>query len=150
MGAIEDENVRLVKAMYDALARGDLDTLMGMLDDEMDLEVHGPLTVPFAGRFQGRAAIEEFFAIVGEHTAREEDDPIPKVNEVLAQGNKVVAIGVDRVRSKKTGKYYDGWWVHVMELREGKVIRLREFIDTASAHMVFQHEAHTNGVDKPQ
>ena len=138
MGVLEDDNVGRVGSMYDALIRGDIVALGAMLDDDMELEVLGPSTIPFAGLFKGRAAIQKFFAIVDEHTEREADDPHPAVHEMIAQGDKVVAIGVDRVRSKATGAYYDGWWVHVLELREGKIIRVREFIDTAAAHAMFQ------------
>lgn len=103
MGRIEDENIRRLESMYDAFKRGDMAAVVGMFGDEMDLDVVGPATVPFAGRFQGRAAIEEFFAIVAEHLDRHPEDPTPVVHEMIAQGDKVVALGVDRVRSKATG-----------------------------------------------
>ncbi len=148
MGRIEDENIRRLESMYDAFKRGDMAAVVGMFGDEMDLDVVGPATVPFAGRFQGRAAIEEFFAIVAEHLDRHPEDPTPVVHEMIAQGDKVVALGVDRVRSKATGAHYDGWWVHVIEFRDGKIIRLREFMDTAAAHAMFQGLPIANGVHK--
>ena len=150
MGGIEDENVRRLESMYDAFKRGDLAAVLGLFDDEMDLEVVGPPTIPFAGRFRGRSAIEEFFAIVAEHTDREPTDPTPTVHEMIAQGDKVVAMGVDRVRSRATGAFYDGWWIHVIELREGKIVRVREFMDTAAAHAMFQGLPISNGVHRHQ
>jgi ketosteroid isomerase-like protein len=150
MGEVEAENVRRLELMYDAFKTGDMETILGIIDDEMDLEVVGPSTVPFAGRFRGRAAIEEFFAIVAEHTDRHPADPTPIVHEMIAEGDKVVAMGVDRVRSKATGAHYDGWWIHVIEMRAGKIVRLREFMDTAAAHAMFQGLPIANGVHKRQ
>ncbi len=150
MGRVEEENVRRVGSMYDAFKQGDMSFVLDLFDDELDLEVVGPSTIPFAGRFRGRAGIEEFFAILAEHLDREPADPTPIVHEMIADGNKVVALGVDRVRSKSTGAHYDGWWVHVIELRAGKIVRIREFMDTAAAHAMFQGLPIANGVHKRQ
>jgi ketosteroid isomerase-like protein len=81
--------------------------------------------------------MEAFFQTVAHHTERPDEAHVPEVRELVAQGDKVVAIGVDRVRSKATGRAYDGWWVHVLELRGGKVRRVREYIDTAAAREMF-------------
>src|SRR5207248_503790 len=91
----DDANRSLVRAMYDALLGGDLATLFGLFAEDMELEVHGSPTIPFAGRWQGRAGMEEFFAIVGHHTEREPGDTVPEVRELIVEGDKVVALGVD-------------------------------------------------------
>jgi ketosteroid isomerase-like protein len=138
---VEERNTSVVREMYEALARGDIAAVLNHFYNDAVLEVHGPSSIPFAGRFLGRSGLEAFFQVVGHHTERPTEEHIPKLQELIAQGDKVVAIGVDRVLSRSTWRTYEGWWVHVIELRDGRVTRLREYVDTAAASEVFRIEA---------
>jgi ketosteroid isomerase-like protein len=135
---VEERNTSVVREMYEALTRGDIATVVNLFCEDAVLEVHGPSSIPFAGRFLGRGGLEAFFQVVGHHTERPTEEHIPEVHELIAQGDKVVAIGMDRVRSRSTARTYEGWWVHVIEFRDGRVTRLREYVDTAAASDVFR------------
>jgi ketosteroid isomerase-like protein len=134
------ENETMLRALYDALIRGDLAAVLASCHDDIDLEVHGPQSLPFAGRYRGRAALERFFAIVTETVEREPGVHIPELHDLIVQGDKAVARGFDRIRSRATGATLEGWWVQVLELRDGKVVLIREFLDTAAAHRAFSGE----------
>jgi uncharacterized protein len=51
--------------------------------------------------------------------------------ELVAQGDKVVALGNHAWRVKSTGREYETDFVHVFSVRDGKVTRFQEFMDTA-------------------
>jgi ketosteroid isomerase-like protein len=44
-----------------------------------------------------------------------------------------VAIGEYLWRSKVTGRVFDAHFVHVVNIRDGKIYRFREYTDTAAA-----------------
>jgi ketosteroid isomerase-like protein len=133
-----ERNVRVARGIYEALTRGDLTVVLDHFHDDAVLEVYGPESIPFAGVYQGRGGLEAFFQVVGHHTERPSERHVPEVHELIAQGNKVVAIGVDRVCGRATARTYESWWVHVIELRDGRVTRVREYIDTAAATEAFR------------
>jgi len=64
------QNIQLVKDAYAAFLRGDINTILGMLDDTIDW--HGVIgtegVLPQAGRRHGRPAVAEFFRQAGEST----------------------------------------------------------------------------------
>lgn len=132
-----ETNTALVRSMYDAIQAGDTSALWTVFADDIEIEVFGPPEIPFAGTHRGREGLDAFFQTVAHHTERPDEDHVPEVRELIAQGDKVVAIGVDKVRGRATARAYDGWWVHVIELRGGKVARVREYIDTAAAREMF-------------
>jgi ketosteroid isomerase-like protein len=141
MTTTEETNLAIIRAMYDSLLSGDISAVLANLHDDVEVEIHGPPAIPFAGRHRGRAEMERFFEIVAEHLHRDPTDPVPTVHEYIVQGDKVVAIGADRITSKATGSICESWWVHVLELREGKIARIREFIDTHAAVEAFRPTA---------
>ncbi|HEY2156674.1 MAG TPA: nuclear transport factor 2 family protein [Isosphaeraceae bacterium] len=141
MNSTDDANLATVRAIYDALFGGDVMAVIAAMHDDAELEVHGPPAIPFVGRHKGRDELARFFGTVAEHVHREPGDPVPAVHEYVVQGDKVVAIGVDRVTSRATGSTYEAWWVHVFDLRAGKVARVREFFDTAAALEAFRPAA---------
>src|SRR5580698_4628774 len=106
MTPVEDASLATVRAMYDALFKGDMATVMTTMHDDAELEVLGPPSNMFAGRHRGRDELARFFGAVSEHVHREPDDPVPAVHEYIVQGERIVAIGVDRVTNRaRDGSY---------------------------------------------
>ena len=138
MESLDDANLATVRAIYDALFGGDVVSVMAAMHDDAELEVYGPPEIPFAGLHRGRDELARFFGTVAEHVHRDPADATPAVHEYVVQGDKVVALGVDRVTSRVTGSTCESWWVHVFDLRDGKVARVREFFDTAAALEAFR------------
>ena len=50
----------------------------------------------------------------------------------MAQGDLVAALGTDTVRIKATGKVVTEDWAHAFTMRGGKVMKMREYIDTSA------------------
>jgi uncharacterized protein len=91
-----------------------------------------------AGRRHGRAAVAEFFKQVAEATTFDTFEP----REFIGQGDQVAVVGHYRGKANPTGKSYASDWVMVFEIRNGKVMRFREFTDSAQLVRVYGAAAH--------
>jgi ketosteroid isomerase-like protein len=58
--------------------------------------------------------------------------------EFLAQGDKVIVLGNERMRVKSNGQSYKTDWVHVWTVRRGKVAAFAEYTDTEVIVEVFK------------
>jgi ketosteroid isomerase-like protein len=130
----EAENVGVVQAAYAAFGRGDIGGVLDALDEGIVWQpVHGAAAhVPFAGERHGKDAVAEFFRIVGETETFEQFEP----REFVAQGDQVVAIGHYRARAHGGGTF-DSDFVMVFTLRGGRVVRFREYLDSAALNAAF-------------
>jgi hypothetical protein len=52
--------------------------------------------------------------------------------EYIAQGDKVVALGRYSWRVKATGREFSSDFAHVCTVRDGKIVRFHEYMDTAA------------------
>ena len=54
----------------------------------------------------------------------------PKPPEFVAQGDRVLVVGVATGKIKATNKTFEDHWVFDITVRDGKVTNIREYIDT--------------------
>jgi ketosteroid isomerase-like protein len=59
-------------------------------------------------------------------------------SEFIASGNKVVALGRQRVRSKSTGRIIEWNWSHIWTVADGNPVGLQEYYDTAAMEAASQ------------
>ena len=131
----EQENVQIVQDLYAAFGRGDMPAILGLLDEEVDWHFVGrPADVPFAGCRKGHQEMIEFFTIVAQNCDVYEFGP----HEVVSFADRVVSLGRERVGVKGTGHIFESDWVHLFTIREGKIVRLQEFYDTATIAAAFR------------
>jgi ketosteroid isomerase-like protein len=121
---MSSENVAVVRRGYEALARGDVDAFLGLLDPRV--EWTHPDGVPYGGTHRGIAGMQEVLRLWGE--SYEEMRVIPE--EFLDAGDAVVVIGRYLVRPRGADEL-DTWFVNVFELADGKVVRFRDYSDKA-------------------
>jgi ketosteroid isomerase-like protein len=126
----EAQNTQAVKDAYAAFGRGDVDGILALLDDSIEWEgVKGAEGVaPQAGLRRGKPAVAEFFQQVGSTLDFHSFEP----KEFIAQGDAVVAIGSYSTTVKATKRGSTGDWTMVFNFRNGKVVRFREFTDSAA------------------
>ncbi|MFZ0546504.1 MAG: nuclear transport factor 2 family protein [Candidatus Promineifilaceae bacterium] len=125
----QDDNVQVVQDLYAAFGRGDLPGLLALLDENVDWHFNGrPQDIPFAGRWQGHIRIVDLFRTIDLNCDVLEFGP----DEVLIFDNHVLSLGYERVRVKATGREFETNWAHLFTLKDGRVVRLREFYDTAA------------------
>jgi len=132
---MESQNTKIVQDAYAAFLRGDVTSLLGLMSDDIVWEpVLGTAShVPFSGKRQGKPAVAEFFQLV----ATNEDFSQFEAREFIAQGDAVVAVGHYRATTKSTGKTFDSDFAMVFTLKDGKVVRFREFTDSAGVNAAF-------------
>ena len=126
----EAQNTQSVKDAYAAFGRGDVNAILSMVDDSVEWEgVKGTEGVaPHAGLRRGKAAVGEFFQLVGSTLDFQAFEP----REFIAQGDTVVAIGFYKATVKATNKQTASDWAMVFNFRNGKIVRFREFTDSAA------------------
>ena len=130
----EQENVQAVQQMYTAFGRSDISALLNGLADDVNWQVAGPADIPVCGTRSGREEVAQFFTALGATLETQQFEP----QEFIAQGDKVVVLGHERHRVKSTGRTYEGDWVQVFTLRDGKVVRYREYVDTSALVAAFR------------
>jgi uncharacterized protein len=131
------DNIGVVRGMYEAFQRGDIDAVLSSFAPTVTWYSPGGPEIPWAGARQGREQVGQFFAQLDG--ALEFLDFAPE--QFAANGDTVIVIGRDRVRVKATGDVLDEHWAHVMQVRDGQVADFREIIDTAALVAVFAKAA---------
>jgi uncharacterized protein len=129
----EQENTRLVQQFYQSQKAGDMESLLNSLARDVQWELSEMENVPFAGKWQGREGVGQFFGKLSEVQDVVEFEP----EEYIAQGNKVVVLGRFTMRIKATGRNVSSPWAHVWTVENGQITRFYEYVDTAvvsSAH----------------
>lgn len=89
---------------------------------------------PAAGTYRGH---EGFLAWV--QTGRDaEDVELLEPSQFLSSEDAVAVVGRMRGRAKTTGRAYESDFVHVVTLRDGKIVRFQELFDTYAAGDAFR------------
>ena len=85
-----------------------------------------------AGERQGKQAVAEFFKQVGTHVNFTRFEP----KEFIATGDKVVTLGHYTAKTS-ANKEFDSDFAMVFTMRNGKVAKFQEFLNTAALNAAF-------------
>lgn len=133
----EQENVQIVKQMFEAFGKGDILAVLNVLAEDVDWQSPARRTEPgeisWAKPRHSREEVTEFFKELAEKVQTE---PM-EVLEYTAQGDRVIAEGKNRGTVKSTGRTYEHEWVMVFTLSNSKIVRYRHYYDTADVLMAF-------------
>ncbi|HVN27797.1 MAG TPA: nuclear transport factor 2 family protein [Candidatus Binataceae bacterium] len=128
----EQDNVEIVRRLYQLMNDGDLPAVLELVDDDVELFLFGSARVPWAGHWRGRDGVARFAqAMAG--AAEVKDYP----ELVVGAGDSVIAVHRPQVRIRATGRDASFNVVHVLNFRNGKIIRFREYADTAGWESAF-------------
>lgn len=125
----ERANVRVVEGMISSLRRGEVSGVLDRLSEQVEWRIAGPSELPFAGLHRGRDEVARFFETFGRSAEFETFEP----KEYLARGDKVVVLGHERQRLKNTGRVFETDWAMVFVVRDGRIARFRNYVDTHEA-----------------
>ena len=117
------------KLFYELFASGKVEELLERLVDA-DCELYNPLPDPikFGGRFEGRQGVATYL----QGIAMELEIQQFEIDEILADGERVTVLGRETSRVRRTNKCYTMSWVHVLTVRNGRILSFREYNDTAA------------------
>jgi ketosteroid isomerase-like protein len=122
---MSEQNVEVVNGVYGAFGRGDVPAVLGAFADDIEwFEAEG---MPYGGLHRGPEAVAE--NVFGPITEDVEGFAVTP-EELIGSGATVAAVVRYTGTGKATGKALDVPVVHVWEIRDGKLARFRQFIDT--------------------
>jgi ketosteroid isomerase-like protein len=127
---VSSENVEAFKRGLDAGNRGDVDALLDELHPE--IEWHSALHVLMGGEqtvFRGHQGVRKMLRDLNETFAEIRIE----MSEFRDLGDGVVAIGCTRNRGKASGAETETPLALVTEIRDGKTITIRAYLDREEA-----------------
>ena len=113
-------NAELLGGGYDAFAKGDIPSVLGIFAE--DIAWHVPGRSPLSGDYRGHQEVVGFFTKAMElsgGTLRVEAD------EILADGERIIALTT--VSAERNGQTWSSQEVHVWRVQDGRVVAFREF-----------------------
>ena len=119
------ENVQIVKDFFAALGRRDKPGLLALSAEDIEWIIPGE-DWPLAGTHRGHAGLENLLQKANDTV----ETSYPKPPEFVAQGGRVLMIGVATGRIKPTNRTFTDDWVFAITVRNGKVTNIREYVDT--------------------
>lgn len=127
-----DTNRQFVRDAFEAMGRSDIRPLTELMTDDFAWIIEGQSR--FSRRYDGKEAVKrdlldvlfQAFATPYRFT----------IDEIIAEGERVVVLGRGEVKTK-AGKDYNNSYCFVLKLADGKLVELREYLDTALVESVF-------------
>jgi ketosteroid isomerase-like protein len=128
-------NVQLIRDAYEAFGRGDIATVLGMMDPGIEWrEAEGNPYQPSGEAWKGPDAIvQNLFMKIG---ADFEGSFVIQPKEFHDGGDTVIVEGRYIGTNKDTGKNLDAQMCHVFKIRGGKITSFQQFVDTAQMQEV--------------
>ncbi|HXT69324.1 MAG TPA: nuclear transport factor 2 family protein [Vicinamibacterales bacterium] len=123
------DNVQLLKGLYEAFGRGDMPTVLGSMDPNIrwhqaEGNPYRPSGEPWAGP---DAVLNNLFMKLGA----EWDGFTVHPQSFHGAGDSVIVEGRYSGTYKPTGKSIDAQFCHVWDVKNGKVTRFQQYVDTA-------------------
>jgi len=123
-------NVQVIRDAYDCFGRGDIPTLLGLMDPDIEWsEAEGNPYQPSGKAWRGPDAIvQNLFVKIG---ADFDGTFVVHPKDFYDADDTVVVEGRYTGTFKATGKSLDAQMCHVFKVRDGKVTSFQQFVDTA-------------------
>ena len=131
-----EKNVQTVKDFFAAIGRGDKERLLALVAEDIEWIIPGE-DWPLAGTHRGHAGLAD----VLQKASEEVETSFPEPPEYVAQGDRVLVVGVATGKIKATNKPFKDDWVFDITVRDGKVTKIREYIDTQALARASQVDA---------
>ena len=124
---MSEQNKSIVNQAYSNFKTGNINGILDLLADDVNWTLPQMEGVPFAGTRTGRDSVSEFFATLDSSHESLTFEP----RELIAEGDKVVALGSYQWRVKSNSREFGGDFAHVFTIQDGKIVAFNEYMDTA-------------------
>ncbi|MCX6728705.1 MAG: nuclear transport factor 2 family protein [Candidatus Saccharibacteria bacterium] len=127
-------NTEIVMGLYKSFGERDIKTIINILSPEVEWgEPNNPLN-PAGGTRHGHAGFLEWLEV-----GRQSEDILELTpSKFISQDDMVAVVGHTKCLAKPTGKTYETDFIHLIAIKDGKVIRFQEFFDTYAAAEAFR------------
>lgn len=119
---MKNEARQVVDRMFAAFAQGDAEAFVGTVSDDTVWTYHGTQVIP-KGTFEGKEGVRKFFKSIVEGSDILHFEP----TDFIVEGNKVVVLGHEHQRVKRSGKELKQQWVQVYTVENGLITKMEEF-----------------------
>src|ERR1022692_351947 len=131
-----EENVQIVKDFFAAMGSGDKQGLLALSAEAIEWIIPGK-DWPLGGTHRGHAGLAE----VLQKASDEVEMTYPEPPEFVAQGDRVMVVGVATGKIKATNRAFKDNWVFAITVRNGKLTNIREYVDTQALARASQMDA---------
>ena len=120
-----EKNVQIVKDFFAAMGSYNEQDLLALATEDIEWIIPGE-DWPLAGTHRGHAGLENLLQKANETV----ETSYPEPPEFIAQGDRVLVVGVATGKIKATNKPFKDDFVFAIIVRNGKVTKIREYVDT--------------------
>ena len=131
---MREKNIALIQTVFAAFGRGDIQTIMDHVADDVDWRLETTATnIPYAGVRHGKTEVLRFFELLGSTAAGHS----LQISEYVADGDHVIALGRYSAIVNATGKKLDGPVALAFKVQDGKITRFLDFVDSANVSAAY-------------
>ena len=141
MSTATQANVQIVKEFFAAMG-GDKQGLLALSAEDIEWIIPGE-GWPLAGTHRGHAGLADLLQKASETV----ETSYPQPPEFVAQGDRVLVVGVATGKIKATNRAFKDDWVFAITVQNGKLTKIREYIDTQALARASETDA--SGLERP-
>ena len=112
----------VVDKMFAAFGKGDVEGFVGTVSNDTVWIYHGTQIIP-KGRFEGKDGVRNFIGTILNNTEVISFEPL----EYIVDGNKVVVIGQEHQKVKRSGREQKQKWVQIYTVENDLITKMEEF-----------------------
>jgi ketosteroid isomerase-like protein len=127
-----EDNKQVVLDFFEAGARGDMEACFALLADDISWTNIG--TTKFSGTYVGKQEIIE--KLLGPLFGQLKAGIVSQIEQLTAEDDIVVA-QTSGTAETVDGIAYNNSWCQVIRIRDGKIVAVKEYMDTALIDSVF-------------
>jgi uncharacterized protein len=132
----QNQNILIIQNLYAAFAKREINVILNMLSPEVVWKEPANPYNPAAGTRKGPEGFLEWLKIGRES----EEILLLEPRKFLADSDTVAVVGFTKCVTKTTGKGYETDFVHLITIREGRIVWFQEFFDTFAAAEAFKKD----------
>jgi uncharacterized protein len=117
------KNAQIVEDFFAAMGSGDKQRLLALVAEDIEWIIPGE-DWPLAGTYRGHAGLADL--LQKSEMLETSTEPL----EFVAQGDRVLVVGLATGKIKATNRAFKDDWVFAITVRNGKLSKIREYIDT--------------------
>jgi ketosteroid isomerase-like protein len=130
-----EQNRRIIAQAFDGLSRADPTAFLDAMADDIIWIIEGQSKL--SRRYEGKNAIETELVPTLFANFATPYRTIPE--EIIAERDRIVVLARGEVKTVR-GEDYNNSYCFVIRMRGGKIVELREYMDTALAERVLRME----------
>jgi len=120
------DNKRIIAEAFAGLSRADATAFLDAMADDFTWSVEG--SSPWSRRYEGKAAVQD--ELIRPLFANFATPYRNFADEIIAEGDRVVVLARGEVKTVR-GDAYNNSYCFVIQMHGGKMVELREYLDTA-------------------